>query len=86
MTTQLDLLQRDWCDEAERLMLMLYGQNDTFTIDGLHAWIPKPPHPNWWGVLMAKLRATGRYENTGARRKSNRPSANGRKVPVWRVL
>jgi len=87
MTHQLELtdLQRSWVDDA--LAVIVRAKADmlpqTFTTDDLHAILPKPEHPNWYGVLLAKLRNSGVVEKFGYK-PSARPSANGRVVAVWR--
>ena len=86
MTHQLELtdLQRSWVDEA--LAVIVRAKCDlpeTFTTDDLHAILPAPEHPNWYGVLLAKLRNSGVVEKFGYK-PSARKSANGRVVAVWR--
>lgn len=84
--TQLDLLQRSWIETSQSELLRLLNRGQEFAADDLHRWLTPPEHVNWWGCLMARLRASGLYQPTGQSRKSSRPSANGRKVPVWRVV
>ena len=84
--TQLDLLQRSWIETSQSELLRLLNRGQEFAADDLHRWLTPPEHVNWWGCLLAKLRSCGRYRPTGEYRKSARPSANGRKVPVWRVV
>lgn len=84
--TQLDILQRSWLSDSQSELVQILKPGHLFTSDNLHAWLTPPEHVNWWGCLLAKLRSCGRYLPTGEYRKSARPSANGRKVPVWRVV
>ena len=83
MTTQLDLLQRDWCDNAEPL-LIANMRGASFTSDDLHEQFIAPQHGNWWGVLMARMKNKGLVEKVGYR-PSKRPEANGRPIAVWRI-
>ena len=84
MTTQLDLLQRDWCDRSESVVLAQMAGR-MFTTDDLHPVLDAPEHQNWWGVLLARLKNKGRVERAGYQ-PSRRPEANGRPVAVWRVV
>lgn len=83
MTTQLDLLQRDWCEDGLREVVCLTLPGDVFCADQLHEWLPRPAHDGWWGILMAKLRRSPSFRKVGYR-PSARPAANGRVVAVWR--
>jgi len=84
MTIQLELaaLERDWVDSAYDLVWGL-RQGSEFATDDLHDSLPRPQHPNWWGVLLAKCRTVGIVEPIGYR-PSLRPEANGRVIRVWR--
>jgi hypothetical protein len=83
MTTQLDLLQRDWCERMSAVVMdKMRGRQ--FTADDLHALVESPAHDNWYGVLMAQLRCKGLIERTGYQ-PSTRPERNGGVVRVWRI-
>ena len=82
---QLDLLQRDWCDDAAADLGRWLKHGETFTADDLHKCLVSPPQPNWFGVLTAKLKRMGLAEPVGWQ-KSSRPSRNGAAVRVWRRL
>lgn len=85
MTTQLELtsLQNEWCDRMATVVLNAMKGRE-FTADDLHSIVEPPAHDNWFGVLMAKLRCTGKIESVGAKA-SERPERNGGLVRVWRV-
>lgn len=81
--TQLSLLDRSWCDHAATVVLCkLKGK--AFTADEVHPLISEPFHPNWFGVLMARMAKSGLVRKIGYR-PATRPSANGRVVAVWEV-
>lgn len=85
MTHQLELtdLKIAWCTRmAERVIETMRGRE--FTSDDLHPLLEKPAHDNWFGVLMAKLRCTGRIERVGYRN-STRPERNRAAVSVWKL-
>lgn len=83
---QLDLLQRDWCEKATPVLLQFAQTFENFTADDLREFqsVPQPPHSNWWGVLIARMKAKGLIRRIGYRT-STRPEANGRVVAVWAV-
>jgi len=83
---QLDLLQRDWCEKATPVLLQVARTFESFTADDLRDFrsVPQPPHNNWWGVLMARMKALGLIRRVGYRA-STRPEANGRVVALWTV-
>jgi hypothetical protein len=83
MTTQLDLLQRDWCDRMAAVVVESMRGKE-FTADDLHAVLEPPAHDNWHGVLMAQLRNTGLIERIGFR-PSARPERNGGILRVWKT-
>ena len=82
MTTQLDFLQRDWCELCEPVVLAMAG--GVFTSDDLHPILPTPQHHNWFGVLMARMKNKGLVERVGYQ-PSKRPEANGRPIAIWRT-
>lgn len=84
---QLELagLRRDWVEDAVPVVLAYARGVDSFTTDDLHGLLPAPEHPNWFGVLTAKLANQGLIERIGAR-PSRRPEANGRLLSVWRFV
>lgn len=65
------------------MILDVFRPKEEFTSDTLHIIMPRPAHPNWWGVLMASAKHRGLIEPVGYRT-SERKSANGRVVRVWR--
>lgn len=84
---QLELaeLKRAWIDEAEATFDRIKGTLGRFTADRLHAVLTAPPHENWIGCLVARLRNTGKIRECG-RVKSTRPERNGAKISVWEVF
>lgn len=85
MTAKLELtsLKIEWCSRmAERVLETMRGKE--FTSDDLHAIVEPPAHDNWFGVLMAQLKNSGRIERTGYK-PSSRPERNGGVVRVWKV-
>jgi len=84
VTTQLDLLKRDWCETATPIVLrMMRGMQ--FTTDDVHGYVNPPEHPNWFGVLMARMKNKHLIERIGYQ-PSTRPEANGRPIAIWRVI
>jgi hypothetical protein len=55
-----------------------------FCADDLHEVLDPPAHDNWFGVLMATLRNTGKIERVGYK-PSERKERNGGAISVWRV-
>ena len=84
MTTQLNLLQRDWCEQMEEHVKIIFGRWNTFTSDDLHKSIEEPHHHNWYGVLMARMKNKGLVERVGYQ-PSKRPEANGRPIAIWKI-
>ena len=82
--TQLNLLQRDWCDNAEPIVLRMM-RGAAFTTDELHEHFIAPEHGNWWGVLLARMKNKRLIKRVGYR-PSIRPEANGRPIAIWEVL
>lgn len=77
-------MQRSWCEEAIPSISKVAVIYSNFTTDDLRGFpdVPQPPHNNWWGVLMARMKALGLISRIGYRA-SKRPDANGRVVAVW---
>jgi hypothetical protein len=82
-TLQIDVLKRDWVDSTLCLLLDSFALGEEFTTDSIHEIALHPEHPNWWGVLMAVAKQRGLIEHAGYKT-SERKSANGRVVRVWR--
>ena len=80
----LDEIRRDWIESAARRVPVMFDPGTEFSSDDLHAKLGDPPVANWVGVLAAKLRNEGMIEPVGYR-KSERRSANGRVLSVWRL-
>ena len=80
MTTQLDLLDREWCDRMEPVVLAAMRGKE-FSSDDIHGIVDPPANPNLYGVLFAKLRP--HLERVGYR-PSTRPERNGGVVRVWK--
>lgn len=80
---ELSSLKIAWCSRmASRVIETMRGRE--FTSDDLHAILEAPAHDNWFGVLMAQLRNSGKIERTGYK-PSARPERNGGVVRVWKV-
>jgi hypothetical protein len=82
---QLELteIKRDWIDEAADLFTRTVGaRGNQFTSELVLKHVLTPPHPNWAGCLMAKLRCEGRIKEVG-RVRSSRPERNGAKITLW---
>jgi hypothetical protein len=84
---ELSELKRDWIDDAEKDFFnnrsILPAQ---FTSEHvLSMSLISPPHPNWVGCLMARLRNTGRIREVG-RVRSSRPERNGAKITLWAIV
>ena len=94
MTVQLELteIKRAWLDQSlEKFTddnhegLWLLRELGEFTSDDIHVCLPQPPdHPNWYGVLVAKMKNAGLIKCVGYR-PSTRKERNGGVVRVWRV-
>ena len=84
--TILDLseLKRAWIDDALVAFNARAFSIGTFCADDLHQYLPAPPHKNYFGSLVAKLRRAGRIKEVG-RVKSTRPERNGAKVTLWQT-
>ena len=77
-----------WRSCAEEALDVLIASGAEFTSDDLELTFGIP-HPekgeaNHVGSLIASYRARGRIVEVG-RRRSTRPSANGRKIAVWQA-
>ena len=83
MTTQLDLLEREWCEQAEPIVLRMM-RGSSFTTDDIRQYLTEPSNHNNFGVLMARMKNKGLIERIGYVT-SRRPQANGRPVACWRV-
>ena len=84
MNLQLDLLQRSWCERVEREVISHAKGAAEFTTDSIRDFVESPAHPNWFGVLMARMKNQGLVESIGWR-VSQRKAANGRPIRVWRI-
>jgi hypothetical protein len=83
---ELSALKRAWIDDAEKQFLETFSWGGrTFSADDLRFYVNEPPHPNWVGCLMARLRNMNKIREIG-RVKSSRPEANGRKISFWEVV
>ena len=83
MTTQLNLMQRDWIEGCVPFIARQFT-GYTFTSDDLHGLLDAPAHSNWWGVLMAVCKNKGLVERVGYQ-PSRRPEANGRPIAIWKI-
>lgn len=81
---QLELsgIKRAWLDDCEPRLALILPQLGEFTSDELHRILPKPEHPNWFGVLLANLKCAGLIECVGYR-SSARKERNGGVLRVW---
>lgn len=86
MTHQLELtdIKRAWIDDCAPRLALILPQLGEFTSDDLHRILPSPEHPNWYGVLLAKLKCAGLVECVGYR-PSARKERNGGVLRVWRA-
>jgi hypothetical protein len=82
--TQLNLLQRDWVNDSIPVVVDFARSVPQFTSDDLHGLLPEPTEKNWFGVMLAVLKNTGRIQRVGYQ-PSERPEANGRPIAVWRL-
>lgn len=81
MNTQLNLLDRDWCNVNAPVVLSAMRGRE-FTADEIHPLVSEPDNKNLYGILFAVIKK--HLEKVGYR-PSSRPEANGRVVAVWRV-
>lgn len=80
-TTQLSLLDRDWCSvNAPVVLAAMRGR--TFCADDLHGVLPEPENLNLFGVLVAKLSSAKQIKRIGSK-PSERKEANGRWVGIY---
>jgi hypothetical protein len=84
MTTQLSLLDSEWCKRMMPVVIERMAGRD-FTADELHGLLEQPDNPNLFGALMAKLRCSKRIQHVGFAT-SKRPERNGGTVRVWRLM
>lgn len=81
MTTQLDLLDREWCYRMAPIVLdRMRGRE--FCADDIHDIVEPPANPNLFGVLFAQLKP--HLERVGWVT-SKRPSRNCAVLRSWRV-
>jgi len=77
-----------WRSRAEQAIEQMMREGVEFTSDDIEErfGIPHPTkgEANHVGSLIASYRVRGRIVEVG-RRRSHRPSANGRKIAVWRA-
>lgn len=73
---------KDWMPGCAREVLAKLGDAE-FTSDDLHGHVPEPFHANSWGAFLNYMARKGMIVVAG-HRKSDRPSANGREIKVWR--
>ena len=89
MTTQLDLIQRKWVDDAFALALRQARKLGSFTMEQLRdeivEQIGQPDHVNWHGILATKLKREGKINRIGYR-PSTRKERNGAVVAVWEAV
>lgn len=88
MSQQLELceLKRAWIDDAADLLSRtLLARGNQITAETMRKYVIAPPHDNWFGCLVAKLRCTGKIKEIG-RVKSNRPERNGAKITLWEAV
>ena len=81
---ELSEMRRDWIYDAVRLFPSI-GITKPFTTDQLHNFFTRPPHDNYWGSLMARLKKQNYIRKIGYK-VSDRPSANSRPVSLWEVI
>ncbi len=80
---ELSELKRAWIDDSfQKFNARDIGQ---FSVEELRLFLSEPPHENWWGCLVAKLRCTGKIKEIG-RVKSTRTERNGAKITLWKVV
>ena len=86
MNVQLELseMRRDWIDLYAPTVVALLPALGDFTADDLRGKIPDPPHPNWFGSLIARLRKLKLVVEVG-RVRSTRSKRNGAKISAWRA-
>jgi hypothetical protein len=85
---QLDLseLKRVWIDDAAKTLdHTLLARGNEITVEDVRRLVLEPPHTNWYGCLMARLKNSSRIREIG-RVRSSRPEANGRKISLWEVV
>jgi hypothetical protein len=82
---ELKAIKRQWLDDAASQFALFAHKLGLFTFDDMHQKLPTPEHPNWYGILAAKLKNEGHIRRVTAT-PSRRPSANGRLVSVWEVV
>jgi len=83
MKTELTDIKREWIDGCIESM-SLY-MTEPFTSEDIHEIFPAPPHPNYYGCLIAQMVKRKLIEEVGFKR-STRPEANGRRIVVWRMI
>ena len=84
MPTQLNLLKREWCEDAGPIVIRMM-RGAPFTSDDVREYLTPPKNNNYFGVLFATLKNKGLIKRIGYQ-PSKRPEANGRPVAVWNVI
>lgn len=72
----------DWRVAALQEIRRLADAGD-FTSDDVHEAVGDPVHYNSVGQVFNEAEHLGIIERTGEYKKSKRPSAKGRRIPVW---
>jgi len=87
MTTQLDMLDREWIRLHEGAVLDAFRGRPDFMADDVRALksIVAPADDHWWGIMFASLKRRGLIKRLGYRA-SKRKAANGRPVCIWAVV
>jgi len=87
MKKDLTEIKSQWIDEAiEWIVSMKHNiRGQIWSTDAVHCWAMKDaPSPNHYGALIARMKKLGLIEEAGYKR-STRPSANGRRILMWRL-
>lgn len=72
-----------WAKRASEAIRVFIAAGVTFTAEDVRARAGDPSSPNAMGALMRRAVHEGLIEVAGSRR-SSRPDARGRQLPVWR--
>lgn len=87
ISNQLELtsIKRDWIDESIPKVLHFCRGLKSFESADLHDMLGEPMHPNWFGILFARLRKAGLIEHVGFGPSKNKAS-NGSAVYFWKLV
>lgn len=77
-------IKSDWIDKCIETLLARIRPGGHFSSIYIYSVMGDPPHPNYYGCAIGQMVKAGLIKEAGFIR-STRPSANGRRIIVWRM-